>query len=98
MKISEVTIKDLMEYAHEYNEDPEILKTFTNILVAVKSYIKSYTGLSDDQIDTKEDLTMALMILANEMYENRIFTFQTDKVAANVVVQSILDMHSINLL
>jgi hypothetical protein len=96
MKISEVVISDLMEYAHEYSNDSEIIKTFNNILLACKSYIKSYTGLEDEQMDTKEDLTIALMVLTNEMYDNRVFTVQDNKV--NVLIKSILDMHSINLL
>lgn len=96
MKVSEVTVPDLMEYAHEYDEDPEVIKTFTNILVACKSYVKNYTGLTLEQMETKEDLTIALMVLANEMYDNRVFTVQDNKV--NVVIKSILDMHSINLL
>ncbi len=96
MKISEVTIEDLKEYAREYSDDSETLKTFTNILVACKSYIKGYTGLSNEQMDTKEDLSIALMVIANEMYDNRTFTVENDKV--NTVIKSILDMHSINLL
>lgn len=94
MKISEVTITDLKEYAnidHDYDD-----KIFSNILLAAKSYIKSYTGLNEEQIDNKEDLTIALMVLCNEMYENRIYTVENDKV--NKIVNSILDMHSINLL
>jgi hypothetical protein len=95
MKISEVTELNLIEYARESN-DPEIFDTFTTILVACKAYIRNYTGLSNDQMDAKEDLTIALMVLANELYENRTFTVQDNKV--NVVVKSILDMYSINLL
>lgn len=94
MKISEVTITDLKEYAnidHDYDD-----KIFSNILLSSKAYIKSYTGLNQEQIDEKEELTMALMILCNEMYENRIYTVENDKV--NKIVNSILDMHSINLL
>ena len=94
MKISEVTIDELKEYANvEHNYDDNI---FTNILVTTKSYIKSYTGLNDDQIDNKEDLTIALMILCNEMYDNRIFSVQDNK--ANAVIANILDMHAVNLL
>lgn len=94
MKISEVTINDLKEYASvEHNYDD---KMFQDILMAAKSYIKSYTGLNEEQIDSKEELTIALMILCNEMYENRIYTVENDKV--NKIVNSILDMHSINLL
>ncbi len=94
MKISEVTIETLKEYANvEHNYDDKI---FTNILIAAKSYIKSYTGLSDEQVDKKEDLTIALMVLCNEMYDNRVFSVQDNK--ANTVIANILDMHSVNLL
>ncbi|GAA0763854.1 head-tail connector protein [Clostridium sartagoforme] len=94
MKISEVTIGDLKEYAVvSHNLDD---KLFSNILAACKSYIKSYTGLTLEQLDDKEDLTIALMILCNEMYDNRVYTVDNDK--ANKVVNSILDMHCINLL
>lgn len=95
MKISEVTEQHLIDYAREVN-DPEVITAFTTILAASKAYIKSYTGLTVEQMDAKEDLTIALMVLANEMYENRVFTVQDNKV--NVVIKSILDMHSINLL
>ena len=94
MKISEVTITDLKEYAnvdHDYDD-----KIFSNILLAAKSYIKSYTGLNDEQVDKKEDLTIALMVLCNEMYDNRVFSVQDNK--ANTVIANILDMHSVNLL
>lgn len=94
MKISEVTIDDLKEYAnveHDYDD-----KIFTNILLASKAYIKSYTGLNENQIDEKEDLTIALMVLCNEMYDNRVFSVQDNK--ANTVITNILDMHSVNLL
>lgn len=94
MKISEVTIQDLKEYANVEHELDD--KLFSNILLAGKSYIKSYTGLTSEQMDTKEDLPIALMVLSNEMYDNRTFTVQDDKV--NKVIKSILDMHSINLL
>lgn len=94
MKISEVTIEDLKEYAVvSHNLDD---KLFSNILLASKSYIKSYTGLDDAALDEKEDLTIALMILCNELYDNRAYTVENDK--SNKVVNSILDMHSINLL
>lgn len=94
MKISEVTIEALKDYAHVYHEEDDSL--FESILVACRSYIKSYTGLSEEQMDSKEDLTMALHVLSNELYDNRTFTVENDKV--NTVIKSILDMHSINLL
>lgn len=94
MRISEATFESLKQYANVFHNEDDNL--FESILLACKSYIKSYTGLTDEQMDTKEDLTMALFVLANEMYDNRVFSAQDNKV--NVVIKSILDMHSINLL
>lgn len=96
MRVSEITPGELAKYAREDETDTEILSTFTIILSAVKAYIKGYTGLSDEQLDTKEDISITVFILANEMYENRIFTVKDNNI--NKVVQTILDMHSINLL
>lgn len=94
MKFSEVSITDLKEYAHvDHSLDDGLFKI---ILQATTSYIKNYTGLTLEQMDDKEDLTMALMILSNEMYDNRVYAVENDKV--NKIVNSILDMHSVNLL
>jgi hypothetical protein len=105
MKISEVTIQHLKDYARVSHGDDDTL--FTAILVACKKFISNYTGLplADDpettdvienNCDAHEDLTIVLMILSNEMYDNRAFTVQENKV--NTVIKSILDMHSVNLL
>jgi predicted transcriptional regulator len=96
MQVSEITPHELAKYAREDESDQDVISTFTLIFSAVKAYIKGYTGLSDEQLDTKEDISIAVFVLANEMYENRIFTVKDNNV--NKVVQSILDMHSINLL
>lgn len=94
MKISEVTIEDLKEYAGVYHNEDD--KLFDSILPACKNYIKKYTGLTDEQMDANEDLTIALFVLSNELYDNRTYTVDNNK--ANTVIKSILDMHSINLL
>lgn len=96
MKISEITVNDLIEYAREDETNEEIINTFTTILSSIKAYIKNYTGLTDEQIDDKEDITMVIFVLSNEMYENRLFTVNENNV--NKVISNILDMHSINLL
>lgn len=94
MKISDVSIEDIKQYANIYhNEDDNLI---SSILTAAKSYIRNYTGLTDEQMDQKEDLTIVLMVLCSEMYDNRAFIAEDSKV--NLVIKSILDMHSINLL
>lgn len=96
MKISEVTADDLRVYAREYNTDPETLMQFEKNLKIAKAFIKSYTGLTDEQMDEHEDLVAVLLTLSNEMYDNRTFTVETDKL--NPFVKTVLDMHSVNLL
>ena len=93
MKVSEVKIKDLMDYIRpdEYDE-----AGFENILSAVKGFIKSYTGLDDEQIDEHEEFYIAVMILAADMYDNGALYVNTSNL--NKTVETILNMHSVNLL
>lgn len=186
MKLSEVIIDDLKQYANVYTSDDDNL--FTVILIAGKSFISTYTGLPlirdpntpmvnpvsagafsitgtstagytinatlpDNTVlistvlsdgtwtinipvgetlnkgdvinvtktnpagnvsaptmvvvgntsapypqccDDYEDLTIVLFTLANEMYDNRDFVVDNDKL--NFVVKQILDSYSVNLL
>lgn len=94
MKISEVTTDYIAEYLRvDAVEESTTLKI---ALAAAINYIKGYTGLDDIALDNHEDLTIALLILCAEMFDNRQFSVQNDK--ENPVVKQILAMHSINLL
>lgn len=94
MKVSEMTLDNVKEYLKIYDTDEDI--SLQSILAGAKAYVKSYTGLDDAVVDEKEDLTLVIYVLCSEMYENRQFTVDKDKI--NPIVQSILDMHSVNLL
>lgn len=94
MKINEVTISELKNYSHVYHDEDDLL--FEAILIASKSHIQSYTGLSSDAMDEKEDLTICLYVLASELYDNR--SYLVDSAKPNLVIQAIMDNHSINLL
>lgn len=96
VKISEVTVLDAIHHAKEDAEDEDIVKDFTAFLVAAKSFIRSYTGLTLEQLDDYEDVTIALFVLINDMHDNRAYIVREDKV--NRTVQTILDMHSVNLI
>ena len=96
MKISEITVEDLRNYVREDNDDEATMTSFSMMLNATKAYIKSYTGLSDEQLDENEDLTIVVFVLVSDMYDNRTYSVQNDKV--NKVVSTILNMHSRNLL
>lgn len=101
MKMSAVGVSDIKQYANIYfNDDDNML---ASILVAGKAFIAGYTGLpltSDtpniDTCDKHEDLSVALMVLCNEMYSTRNFIVEANKV--NFVVKSILDIYAVNYL
>lgn len=94
MKFSEVTLQDVKAYARiDFDYEDSILVI---ILEAMKEYIKNCTELSYEQIDEKKDLTLVLLALCNEVYDNRQVTTQKSNI--NVVIKSILSKYNINLI
>lgn len=94
MKVSEITVEDVANYARidDFN-DIEI----KNILESAKAYVRSYTGLTDEEIDTHDDFYIAVMALCQDMYDNRSM-YSDYKSSVNKVVESILGMHCVNYL
>lgn len=95
MKVSEITVTNVAEYLRlEDGEYSEV--ELANLLSVAKKFIKSYTGLTDEEIDEHEDFYIVVMILCQDMYDNR--SMYVDKNNLNKVVETILGMHSVNLL
>lgn len=94
MKISDISLIDVKNYLHVYHDEDD--KLLTAILQAAKSFVRNYTGLSDEKLDISDDLSVAVFILSAELYDNRVYT--VDNTDVNPVIQTILDMHSVNLL
>ena len=92
-----MTVSDIVEYC-SIAEPSEFDNTFiSQAIEAAKAYIRSYTGLNNDSIDEHEDFVIVLYILVQDMYDNR--TMYVDKhIALNNTVETILGMHSVNLL
>ena len=93
MRMSELTEQEVLAFLRieeaEGDIDPSVL------LSAAKSYVRGYTGLSDEELDQHEDITVALLVLCSDMYENRLVTVESGNV--NRVVDSLLGMHCNNL-
>lgn len=94
MKVSEITVEDVARYARIDDYDEIEVK---NILDAAKAYVRSYTGLTDDEIDTHDDFYIAVLALCQDMYDNRSM-YVDYKSNVNKVVDSILGMHCTNYL
>lgn len=94
MKVSEITVTDVARYIHEDDEDSAL--SIVPMLETAKHYVKEYTGLTEEEIDEHEDFYIAVMVLCQDMYDNRCM--YVDKSNVNKVVSTILNMHCVNLL
>lgn len=95
MKVSEIQVSDVVEYLKLEDGEYSPIEIASMLNVA-KKFIKSYTGLTDEEIDEHEDFYIVVMILCQDMYDNR--SLYVDKNNLNKVVDTILSMHSVNLL
>lgn len=93
-KVSDITVEDVAEYLRISEITDEESKTLTNLLNIAKNYIKSYTGQED--LDKYQDFVIVALVLVQDMYDNR--TMYVDKNTPSTVVDTILGMHSVNLL
>ena len=95
-KVSDITAESVAEYLRldEVSEDEK--KTLTTLISIATSFIKSYTGLDDDGVDKYSEFVIVVLILCQDMWDNR--TMYVDSKDLNNTVQSILAMHSVNLL
>lgn len=95
-KVSEVTSADLAEFLRVGEVTPSEDGFLKTIIGAATAYMCKYTGLTTAQLDGSQDFVPALLVLCQDMYDNR--AIYVDSANVNQTVQSILDMHSINLL
>lgn len=95
-KISEITLEDLVDYLRISELDGSQEQLLTTIKAAAINYIVGVTALSVEQLDDYPDLTLALYVLAQDMYDNR--TYYVDKDNLSDTVSTILNMYRTNLL
>ena len=91
-----MTINDIVEYCRIAEPSTADNAFLQQALEAAKAYIRSYTGLNNDSIDEHEDFVIVVYILVQDMYDNR--SLYTEGKALNNTVETILGMHSVNLL
>lgn len=95
-KVSEITAQDLAEYLRLTETDAEDLETLNTLLSVAKSYTKQWTGQDDDGLDDSEDYVIVVLILVQDMWDNR--TMYVDSASSNPTIKSILGLHQVNLL
>lgn len=95
-KVSEVTSTDLAAVLRVGEVTPSDEGFLNTIIGAATAYMCKYTGLTTAQLDESQDFVPVLLVLCQDMYDNR--ALYVDSANVNRMVQSILDMHSVNLL
>jgi len=95
-KVSEITVDEIKNYlriSEISDKDEKYLETIKKVII---DYIQNNTGLDDDDMDKYSDLVAVFYVLCQDLYDTR--SYYVDNNNVNVMVQSILDMHSRNLL
>lgn len=97
MKISEVDLNTIKAYCRvETTVEDDI---FTAIREAAVQFIQSQTGMDAAQCDEKEDLTIALLMLCADLYDNRNYTnFSSKEMQVNPAAKAIIDQYCLHLL
>ena len=95
-KVSDITAADLAEYLRLEETTDDETQTLNNLLEIAKKYIESYTGRTETELDNFSDFVIVTFVLVQDMYDNRTMYVNND--SPNTVVETILGMHSINLL
>ena len=97
MKVSDVTLQNVMDFLRiDFPTEIEQAEV-TAMMTAAKNYIVGYTGLTEEEIDEHEDITIAYQVLIADMFDQR--NNQIEKPTyVNRTVQSILSLYRVNLL
>lgn len=95
-KVSDITYQDVAEYLRLYEVDNNDINTLNTLINVAKAFISNYTGRSSDELDNYQDFVIVVFILCQDMWDNR--TLYVDSKNLNNVIETILGMHSVNLL
>ena len=97
MKLSEIDVPFVKEYLRQDGDEDDRL--IGAILEGAKDYIVKYTGQSIDQLEDSEDLTIAVLVLVAEFYDNRTISVnERINLRINSMLESLIGRYSLNLI
>lgn len=96
MKVSELDEVYIAQYLKLDEPDEEDFIFVRTCFEAAKSFVKTQTGLDDERMDEHDDLTIAVLVLIQDMHDNR--RMYVDKTNVNKVVDSIIYQYAENWL
>ena len=95
-KVSDITYQDVADYIRLDEVDANDINTLNSLIGISKTFIQNYTGRTSEELDNYQDFVIVVLILCQDMWDNR--ALYVDKTNLNKVVETILGMHSVNLL
>lgn len=94
--VSQITAQDVADYLRISEVTEDDTNTLNTLLTVAKTYICQYTGQTLENLDNLSDIIIVVFILCQDMWDNRALYVDSSNV--NKVVESILGLHSVNLL
>lgn len=94
MQVSKISKEAVKKYLGATSSDVDDIIDI--VMSSAVSFIVGYTGLSADELDAYEDISMAFLVICNDMYSNRDFV--VDNNSLNPTAKQILDLHCTNFL
>lgn len=95
-KLSEITSAQMAEFIRLPDPTVDDFNTLNSFMSIAIAYIEQYTGKTAEELDELQDVMIAALILVQDMWDNR--TMYVDSTNSNKVVDSILNLHQVNLL
>ena len=96
MKVSEMTSGTVATFCRIDADAADIELIETLFLPAAKEFLRSHTGMTEEEMDTHADIPIAICALCCQMYDNRSVEIASDKV--NPVVADIIGKYDKNLI
>ena len=95
-KVSDITYQDIADYLRLIEIDNDDINTLNTLLNVAKNFIVNYTVRTSEELDNYQDFVIVVFVLCQDMWDNR--TLYVDSKNLNNVIETILGMHSVNLL
>lgn len=95
-KVSDITYQDVADYLRLVEVDNDEINTLNTLINVAKTFISNYTGRTNEELDNYQDFVIVVLVLCQDMWDNR--TMYVESKNLNNVIESILGMHSVNLL
>ena len=97
MKASSLTAADVLNHLHVISEyASEADKAFAGTcLDAARCYVRDHCNITDEYMDEHDDLAIAVLVLAGDMFDSRNAYVDNDK--PNRTLETILGHHDMNM-